>query len=357
MSDQRLEKLESYGESLISQDRILADAMRAAGNYFVPVPGAVPIKRIFDAINADFPNLVPAFDYHGHPAALRSQIAEAMRRVRSKIEEVRRDLESEAKRNKLAAPIAKVCEVIDGRAQDGKLILDYPGDTPQELLGQMLPWVQRTLGTLRKCFVSGWHATQFEYAVCLSDLGDPAFVTRIEVLLGCVQRGVDLLKRIDEDLYLSESTAADSSANQTPRGDKIFIGHGRSPVWRELKDFMAERLRLPWDEYNREPCAGIFTPERVRTMLDQASFAFLIMTAEDQQPDGAFRARENEVYEAGLFQGRLGFRRAIILLEEDCTPLSNILGLTVITFSKGRISAAFEDVRRTLEREGVLKTT
>ena len=46
--------------------------------------------------------------------------------------------------------------------------------------------------------------------------------------------------------------------------------------------------------------------------------AFLVMTAEDEQPDGTLRARDNVIHEAGLFQDRLGFKRAIILLEEGC---------------------------------------
>jgi hypothetical protein len=40
-------------------------------------------------------------------------------------------------------------------------------------------------------------------------------------------------------------------------GTTIFIGHGRSPVWKDFKDFIQDRLRLPWDEFNRVPVAGI----------------------------------------------------------------------------------------------------
>lgn len=40
-------------------------------------------------------------------------------------------------------------------------------------------------------------------------------------------------------------------------GTNVFIGHGRSAAWRELKDFINERLRLPYDEFNRVPVAGI----------------------------------------------------------------------------------------------------
>ncbi|HEY7423990.1 MAG TPA: hypothetical protein VH682_07125, partial [Gemmataceae bacterium] len=59
--------------------------------------------------------------------------------------------------------------------------------------------------------------------------------------------------------------------------------------------------------------------------------------------------------EVGLFQGRLGFERAIILLEEGCSEFSNIVGLTQIRFPKGNIMAKSEEVRRVLERECILK--
>ena len=50
--------------------------------------------------------------------------------------------------------------------------------------------------------------------------------------------------------------------------------------------------------------------------------AFLVLTAEDEQTDGTLHARENVIHEAGLFQGRLGFEKAIILLEEGCQEFS-----------------------------------
>ena len=106
-------------------------------------------------------------------------------------------------------------------------------------------------------------------------------------------------------------------------GTTIFIGHGRSPEWRELKDFVSDRLGLPWDEFNRVPVAGVTNITRLTQMLDQACFAFLVMTAEDEQADGNQHARMNVIHEVGLFQGRLGFERAIVLLEEYSRSRSN----------------------------------
>jgi predicted nucleotide-binding protein len=60
------------------------------------------------------------------------------------------------------------------------------------------------------------------------------------------------------------------------------------------------------------------------------------------------------VHEAGLFQGKLGFTRAIVLLEEGCEEFSNIAGLGHIHFPSGNIGAAFEQVRLVMEREGLI---
>lgn len=135
---------------------------------------------------------------------------------------------------------------------------------------------------------------------------------------------------------------------------KVFIGHGGSAVWMDLKVFLQDGLNLDWDEFNRESAAGLTTKERLEAMLDQACFAFLVMTAEDQHSDGTFHPRENVIHEAGLFQGRLGFQRAILLVEDGCAEFSNINGLTQIRFPKDNLLAKSEDIRRVLKREGFL---
>jgi predicted nucleotide-binding protein len=145
-----------------------------------------------------------------------------------------------------------------------------------------------------------------------------------------------------------------SPTNRVLQGQAVFIGHGRSLLWRELKDFIQDRAGLPWEEFNRVPIAGVTNIARLQDMLDASGIAFLVLTAEDEQKDGSLAARQNVIHEAGLFQGRLGLMRAIVLLEEGCEEFSNIHGLGQIRFPAGRVSAAFEEVRQVLEREGFL---
>ena len=164
-----------------------------------------------------------------------------------------------------------------------------------------------------------------------------------------------IAKSINRDSFVDFSN---TDQNITPNNQtRVFIGHGHSHVWRELKDFIEDRLKLPTEEFNRISPAGYSTKERLKEMLEVSCMAFLIMTGEDEQADGSFSARDNVIHEAGLFQGKIGFERAIILLEEGCQEFSNIEGLGQIRFPKGNIRAAFEDIREVLIRESILEKT
>ncbi len=136
---------------------------------------------------------------------------------------------------------------------------------------------------------------------------------------------------------------------------KIFVGHGRNPSWRELQRFIEKRLNLETDDFDGVFAAGKTVVGRLEEMLDSAAFAFLVMTAEDALSDDEVRARQNVVHEVGLFQGRLGFSRAIVLIEQGCTSFTNISGLVYISFPKGNIEAIFEKVRGTLEAAALVK--
>ena len=77
----------------------------------------------------------------------------------------------------------------------------------------------------------------------------------------------------------------------------------------------------------------------------------LVLSAEDQMADGTFHARQNVIHETGLFQGRLGFSRAIVVREEGAEEFSNLSGIQEIRFGKGRIRETFGDVLAVLRRE------
>lgn len=166
----------------------------------------------------------------------------------------------------------------------------------------------------------------------------------------------DISMRVAGTSATSEHPQAKVRATSgTNSNSKIFIGHGHSPIWRELRDFLEKTLKRPYEEFNRIPQAGNITSIRLKEMLESCCMAFLIMTGEDEHTDGTLHARENVIHEIGLFQAQLGYEKAIILLEKGCEVFSNIQGITYIPFPKENIRAAFEDIREVLKREGILE--
>ena len=166
------------------------------------------------------------------------------------------------------------------------------------------------------------------------------------------------LESIYESLGLYEELP--NNTQQTANNDtmnnenkKIFIGHGGSHIWRELKDFIVETLGLEYEEFNRISAVGKPTSERLKEMLEGSSIAIIIMTGEDEQADGSFSARDNVIHEIGLFQGKLGFEQTIILLEDGCKDFSNIHGITHISFPKGEIEATFGRIFKDLKQKSM----
>ena len=131
----------------------------------------------------------------------------------------------------------------------------------------------------------------------------------------------------------------------------IFIGHGGSEQWRDLKDHLHEKHDYDVEAYEIGARAGHAIRDILEEMLGKTSFAILVMTGEDKTKDGEMRARQNVVHELGLFQGKLGFTKAIVLLEDGTEEFSNIHGINQIRYGKGNIKETFGEVLATLKRE------
>ena len=131
----------------------------------------------------------------------------------------------------------------------------------------------------------------------------------------------------------------------------VFIGHGHSPLWRDLKDHLQDKHDYEVEAYEVGARAGHGIRDILTEMLKQSTFAVLVMTGEDETKDNRLQPRLNVVHELGLFQGRLGFSRAIMLLEEETQEFSNMDGVHQIRFSKGNIKETFGEVLATLHRE------
>ena len=138
-------------------------------------------------------------------------------------------------------------------------------------------------------------------------------------------------------------------------GGKIFIGHGRSRLWARVQLFLQEDFKLETLTFESESHTSESIVNILEGFLEESSFAILIMTAEDETAEGKIRARQNVIHEAGLFQGRLGFDKVVILKQSESEDFSNIAGLQYIPFSGDNIEQCFYELQRKLKKSGMIK--
>lgn len=134
---------------------------------------------------------------------------------------------------------------------------------------------------------------------------------------------------------------------------RVFIGHGGAPDWQTLLiDLQKHDIEVQAFE------TGARAGHTIRDILDaelrRTDLALLVLTGEDEQAGGQLRARQNVVHEAGLFQGKLGWGRAILLIQEGVEEFSNAAGVIHIKFSQGKISGVVGEVLAILRREKLM---
>jgi len=184
-------------------------------------------------------------------------------------------------------------------------------------------------------------AIVYEFSTCHVTVGAPTR-SEIEKVFDCFERGALSCK------ITTSSPLIDRSQEPKP---VIFIGHGRNESWRDLKDHLHEQHGYDVQSYEIGARAGHAIRDILEHMLQTSSFAFLVMTAEDRDEGGQLKPRQNVVHELGLFQGKLGFGKAVVLLEEGIEEFSNIHGIHQIRFPRNHIKETYGDVLATLKRE------
>lgn len=138
------------------------------------------------------------------------------------------------------------------------------------------------------------------------------------------------------------------------KGQCVFIGHGQSKLWATVQVFLNNELHTKTVCYESESRVGESIIPILEKMLDEATYAILVLTAEDETGEGGKRARQNVIHEAGLFQGRLGFDKAVLLVQRGLESFSNVDGLQYIPFTGDNIEEAFYQLQRALKAKGII---
>lgn len=131
---------------------------------------------------------------------------------------------------------------------------------------------------------------------------------------------------------------------------RVFLGHGRDHQWRALRDHLVGHPDVEILTYESHALAGDPATIVLERLAEDADAAVVLFTAELRADEGWRYAVPNVIHETGLFQGRLGWGRTLIVREDSCSTFANTAGLTEVRFPDGHVREAFGDVVSFLRR-------
>jgi predicted nucleotide-binding protein len=224
----------------------------------------------------------------------------------------------------LARPATQVRKQIEDARREGAALLENaPGDATglTEFRERYLSWESRTAAVLETGFkVSGFMTTspKDEFngtAISLLDLKISAAAAipleRLPEVLTDIREKIRVLKSIDERLDVYETPMTAPAGHPVAVNAPIFLVHGRDLRRREtVRRFLETVTDRTIVVLAEQPNRGQDLLGKLLSQAQDAGFAVVLLTADDlgglEDDEPKPRARQNVVFELGLFVGLLG---------------------------------------------------
>lgn len=237
---------------------------------------------------------------------------------------------------KLTRPREVLTNVLDRLIARGSDLRDGVGaDNVDEMIASFRNWDSDARTLLQEAFTGTepWqgYPQSFNKSYYLGGRSQEVNARRIRG--GIVDRLQALASLCDLlPLYdVSPSVPNVNHGREMNAGDSIFVVHGRSYLRRSVKDFLQSATSAHVIFLDEQSVGSSVIIERLEEFADTAAFAIVLMTGDDY--GGLFgeapqkRARQNVIFELGLFMGAWGRSRVAILYEEGVERPSDIGGV------------------------------
>jgi predicted nucleotide-binding protein len=160
----------------------------------------------------------------------------------------------------------------------------------------------------------------------------PAGVKRAIAILEAAKSELALREELAEVVQPDESPEESTATSQS----RVFIVHGhdeakKHELFRVLTDVTGTKPII----LHEQPSGGRSIMEKLEAYAAAAGFAVALLTADDvgrhkNAETHNSRARQNVVFEAGYFAGRLGRNRVVLLHEADVELPSDLDGVVYV---------------------------
>lgn len=122
-------------------------------------------------------------------------------------------------------------------------------------------------------------------------------------------------------------------------GNKVFIVHGHDDAVKQTVARTLEKLGLEAVILHEQSNSGKTIIEKLENNTNEIGFAVILLTADDEgkalgETNLNKRARQNVVFEMGLFMGILGRERVMLLLEDGVEKPGDLDGVVYTSIDK-----------------------
>lgn len=138
---------------------------------------------------------------------------------------------------------------------------------------------------------------------------------------------------------MNQKRVVRQDAARSPKGNCVFVIHGRDPAKDELAAFLL-RIGIHPIILHEESIQGRTIIEQIEHLLNRADYAIALFTGDDEghlvgrSDRKKLRARQNVILEAGICLGVLGRRRFAILFRKGVELPTDLQGVVYIEFQK-----------------------
>jgi len=110
-------------------------------------------------------------------------------------------------------------------------------------------------------------------------------------------------------------------------GDKIFIIHGHDDHLKKEVQLLLERADLDDVVLHERPDKGRNLIDKLIEEGVSACYVIALLSPDDYQADGSYRARQNVVLEIGYFLGKLGKSKVRMIVKKGIEIPSDLQGI------------------------------
>lgn len=96
---------------------------------------------------------------------------------------------------------------------------------------------------------------------------------------------------------------------------RIFVGHGKNPIWNRVVRHLKDELGFDVEDFESESHASEHIVDILQGFLNRCDTAVIVFTGDDETAEGKHRVRQNVIHETGLFHGRHGFDKVFLLMQ------------------------------------------